>query len=96
MYSKAIEFDPKHASAHVNLGVLLKKREDYDEAEAMYRKAIELEPERVNAHWNLSILLETRGDVEGAIRETREYIRKGDPENDGEARVKKLLAKQAA
>ena len=62
----------------------------------MYRKAIELDPKHASVHWNLSTLLETRGDVEGAIRETREYIRKGDPDNDGEARVEKLLAKQAA
>ena len=67
---------------------------DFDEAEAKYRKAIERAPKKAGLHWNLSLLLEKRGDVKGAIRETQEYIRKGDPDNDGEARLQKLRAKQ--
>ena len=96
-YEHCIKLDPKHANAHNNLGVALKNvRKDFDGAEAMYRKAIELDPKDALAHHNLSLLLEKRGDVEGAIRETREFIRKGGhPGVDGEARVERLRAKQA-
>jgi Flp pilus assembly protein TadD len=40
--------------AHLNLGVLLKKKGDVDGAEAEYLKAIEIDPRHVDAHLNLS------------------------------------------
>ena len=43
MYRTAIDPDPKDADAHLNLGVLLMKHEDYDGAEEMYRTAIKHE-----------------------------------------------------
>ena len=59
-------------------------------------EAIKADPKFANVHWNLAGLLEKRDDFDGAIREIREYIRKGDPDNDGEARLAKLLKKKPA
>ena len=37
--------------------------------------------------------LETKNDIPGAIEAIKEYIRRGDPDNDGEQRLKELSAK---
>ena len=79
----------------LDLGDELVGNEDYDQAEAIYRKAIELDPEDTNTHWYLSKALEKRGDIDGAIRETREYVRKGDPDEDGDERITELKEEQA-
>jgi len=92
-YTRCIALDPKHALAHGNLGALLKDvRKDYDGAEKMYRKAIELNPKFAYACWNLSDLLEKKNDIPGAIKAVEEYIRRGNPDNDGEQRLAKLRA----
>ena len=82
----------------MNLGnLLMNHRKDIDGAEAEYRRAIEIDPNNALAHWNLSLLLEKqRGDLRGAIEATRGYIAAGNPDNDGEQRVEKLMKKMNA
>ena len=52
-YRKAIELNPKYASAHNNLGHALKAQGKLDEAVASFRKAIELNPESALPQLNL-------------------------------------------
>ena len=94
-YTRCIALDPKHAMAHNNLGNVLKNvRKDYDCAERHYRKAIELNPKQTHACWNLSDLLEDeRNDIRGAIEAIEEYIRRGNPGNDGEQELARLRRK---
>ena len=55
------------AGAHSNLGVLLKRRMDFDGAEAAYHAAIAADPGLADAHYNLGVLLEyERQDLDGA------------------------------
>jgi len=97
-YRKAIEADPNNAGAHTNLGLLLQNvRKDYKRAEAAYRKAIEADPKYAISYWNLGDLLEKRrGDIGGAIKAIEGYILAGNPDNDGEQRLKKLRKKLGA
>lgn len=53
LYRKAIELDPKDATAYSNLGIALDDLYRHEEAEAAYRKAIELQPDFVVAYNNL-------------------------------------------
>ena len=57
-----------NASAHYNLGCLLKNvRKDFDGAEAAYRAAIAADPGHAKAHHNLGVLLRMeRKDIDGA------------------------------
>ena len=90
-YARCIALDPTNAAAHNNLGNVLNDMKDYDGAERHYRKAIELDPKDTEAHWNLSNLLEKqRDDILGAIKAVEEYIRRGNPDNDGEQRLARL------
>ena len=91
-YTRCIALDQSHVEAHSSLGsVLADVRKDYDGAETHYRKAIELDPKWTNACWNLSRLLERqRNDIPGAIEAMEEYIRRGNPDNDGEQELARL------
>ena len=92
-FRKAIELKPT-ALKYNNLGSLLKTVRNYDDAEWHYRKAIELDPRDAYPCWSLNLLLESqRNDIPGAIKAVEEYIRRGNPDNDGEERLATLRAK---
>jgi len=57
-YQRALELDPAHADAWVNLGRLLHEAGDARGAAQHYRKAIELRPDSVVALFNLGVALE--------------------------------------
>ena len=60
-YGRALQIDPGHAEAHLNLGRLLHEEGRVDEAEAHYRAAAEADPESGRALYNLGVVLEDRG-----------------------------------
>jgi tetratricopeptide (TPR) repeat protein len=66
-YRSAIAADPKHVSAHINLGRLRHGARALDEAERLYRHALELEPGHPTARFNLGVVLEDRGATKEAI-----------------------------
>lgn len=61
-YRRALELDPDHADAHVNLGRLLHEAGELDAAESHYRAA----PEDPTALFNLGVVLEDRGRLQEA------------------------------
>ena len=74
-YRNAIAADPKHVSAHINLGRLRHAARALDEAERLYRHALELEPSHPTARFNLGVVLEDRGATKEAIAEYLEAAR---------------------
>ncbi|MDD9941209.1 MAG: tetratricopeptide repeat protein [Myxococcales bacterium] len=65
-YRRALELDPTLANALTNLGNLLFRRGDTDEAEGLYIRALRVDPEQPEAFYNLGFLLYERGDFEAA------------------------------
>lgn len=59
-YRRAIELDPGHADAHLNLGRLLHEGGEPEEAESHYRQALAADPSSAMAAYNLAVLLEDR------------------------------------
>ena len=57
-YRRALELEPDHADAHVNLGRLLHEAGDPRSAAEQYRKAIELVPGHATALFDLGVALE--------------------------------------
>lgn len=66
-YLRAIELDPSHSDAHINLGRLFQEAGEFARAEDHYRQAMELEPENVLGAFNLGTLLEDMGRIHEAI-----------------------------
>ena len=94
---RCLELNPNHAGAHCGLGNYLHRVcKDDARAEEHLQTAIRLDPNIAPAHFGLAGVLEKRGDLDGAMHEMREYIRKGDPDRDGEAHLAELRAKKAA
>ena len=94
-YRKCVELDPENSKAWAALGSACFRSGDYNGAIPMYRKTIELDPSHSEGRvwFSLSHCLEKKNDIIGAIKATEEYIRRGDPDGDGEYRLAELRAK---
>jgi tetratricopeptide (TPR) repeat protein len=66
-YRDALELDPDHADAHVNLGRILHDQGDPRAAIEHYRKALELAPRHATASFNLGVALEDLRLFEEAV-----------------------------
>ena len=66
-YRRALELEPEHPDAHLNLGRLLHEEGKLSEAEAHYRAAAAADPEGARAPYNLGVALEDQGRAAEAI-----------------------------
>jgi uncharacterized protein (TIGR03032 family) len=67
-YLAALDHDPSHAKAWLNLGTVHARLGHAEAALDGYRRALAVDPDLVQAHANLASLLQTRGDAADAIR----------------------------
>lgn len=65
-YERALELDPRHADAHVNLGCLEHEAGRFAEAERHYRAALAIRPDDATAAFNLGVVLEDLGRLDEA------------------------------
>ena len=79
-YQRAIELDPDHSDAHVNLGRMLHEEGAPLAAQQHYRRALESDPSHPTAAFNLGVALEDLGRLNEA---RNAYLRalELDPEN---------------
>jgi tetratricopeptide (TPR) repeat protein len=66
-YRRALELEPAHAGAHLNLGRLLQDRGELAAAEGHYRQALASPVHAALAAFNLGTVLEDRGRPDGAL-----------------------------
>jgi tetratricopeptide (TPR) repeat protein len=67
-YQKALEFQPNHAAAHINLGTLYYNRQDFALAEKHYRSALKSDPRYALAYFDLGNVLDETGRVQEGIQ----------------------------
>ena len=66
-YMRALELDPSHSDAHVNIGRLLQEAGQLESAEEHYQEALAAEEDNMLAAFNLGTLYEDMGRIEEAI-----------------------------
>jgi tetratricopeptide (TPR) repeat protein len=67
-YRRALELDPTHVDARVNLGRLLHDAGEIRAAEAHYRLALAARPEHPTASFNLGVALQDLGRKDDALK----------------------------
>ncbi len=98
-YRRALELDPRHADAHVNLGRLLHETGRVADAAAHYRLALDADRAHATAAFNLGIALEDLGRYSEAVSAYRQAIRADPTMADAYynlARLYEKLGKKAA
>jgi tetratricopeptide (TPR) repeat protein len=73
-FSRAVELDPGHSDAHVNLGFLLHQAGDLEGAEMRYRLALRANPKNSTAAFNLGVVLEDEGRRDEALAAYHEAL----------------------
>ena len=98
-YRGALELNPHHADAHVNLGRLLHESGRLEDALGHYRLALQAHPDDPTAAFDLAIALEDSGRMAEAIDAYRQAIRADPKLADAYfnlARLYELAGKRAA
>jgi tetratricopeptide (TPR) repeat protein len=98
-YRRALELDPHHAGAHINLGRLLHEAGRLEDALGHYRLALQAHPDDPTAAFDLAIALEDAGRIGEAIDAYRQAIRSDPKLADAYfnlARLYELAGKRAA
>lgn len=73
-YEKAIELNPQHAGALVNVGTIFFNARKWRESEKFYTRAIEADPEYPLGHFNLANLHEELGRTSLAIQHYKKAL----------------------
>ena len=74
-FRKALQYDPGHAEAHHDLGILLYGAGKLDEALGHYLETVRLDPDHASAHNSLGLAYARKARWQDAIRHYEESLR---------------------
>jgi tetratricopeptide (TPR) repeat protein len=75
LFRYVLAVSPGSKSAHNNLGMVLARRDELDEAMAHFRQSLRSDPDFESPLYNLSLALDGQGQVEEAIQHYRRFLR---------------------
>jgi tetratricopeptide (TPR) repeat protein len=94
VYRRALELEPAHAGAHLNLGRLLQDRGELAAAEGHYRQVLASPEHLALAAFNLGTVLEDRGRPEDALEAYRSALAADPALADAHFNASRLLEAQ--
>ncbi len=92
-YRRALEMDPGHVDARINLGRLLQEIGQFAAAEAHYRGVLDRHPDHPIARFNLGVALEDQGRIDDALEAYRAAVRSDPTCADAYFNLSRLLEK---
>lgn len=90
-YRRALELEPGHAAARLNLGRLLHEHGDVAGAAAEYAAVLDVDPHDAAAAFNLGVALEDLGDGAAAVAAYRRALRLDPRHADAHFNLARLL-----
>ena len=93
-YRRALELNPDHVPARVNLGRLLHERKQVKLAEVHYRLALAGEPDNTTALFNLGVALEDLGRLDEAAQTYETAVRCEPKHADAHFNLARLYERQ--
>jgi tetratricopeptide (TPR) repeat protein len=93
-YRRALELNPDHVPARVNLGRLLHERKQVKLAEVHYRLALAGEPDNTTALFNLGVALEDLGRLDEAAQTYESTVRCEPKHADAHFNLARLYERQ--
>ena len=73
-FQKAIQINPKYATAYNNLGIAYSDQGEWSKAIKQYQKAIQINPKYVTAYYNLGNAYKAQGEWSQAIAQYQKAI----------------------
>jgi Flp pilus assembly protein TadD len=74
-FKKELETNPNDFIAHLDLGVLVKQDQQYDQAMAHFRRALELRPNDIGVRYQIATVSLLTGDVTAAQRNLESIVK---------------------
>ena len=74
LFERAIDMDPNHRDAHLELGIVYGQRGRLDAAEEHYKQAIRIDADYSEAHNNLGTVYARQAQWDKAVKEYRKAI----------------------
>ncbi len=95
-FERALALDPRHADAHLDLGLLEHEAGRLAQAEAHYRAALDARPGEPTAAFDLGVVLEDQGRAEEAESAYRRAVALDANLADGHYNLARLLERRGA
>lgn len=74
LWTRALACTSANSVAHNNIGYVLYRNGDVEDAISHYHQALKINPDYAQAHFNLGVVFLKKGDVEDAITEYRQAL----------------------
>ena len=73
-YQKVLDLDSKNAKAHLNLGIVYGRQEQWKKEISQYEKAIRVDPDFAEAYFNLGVAYQGRGRLKEAMAQYQKTV----------------------
>jgi tetratricopeptide (TPR) repeat protein len=74
-FKRVLEYEPRRAAVHINLGAIYNRLGEYDKAIESLRRGIQYDPHRAEGYYNLGLVYKTKREQALAMQAYREAIR---------------------
>lgn len=86
LYKQVLAIEPRYVDAHLRLGVIAYRRDDYRTAEEKFRDVLKSDPRHLSALYNLAAV-----QMEQAHRNLELYLQLSPPKADQRTQVRELI-----